>query len=551
MSNAPVKFGTFKDLLLDRQIEELVAYARRTADKIPAAAICAPTTITAFSTAGGFGHVRLGYSYTAYTGHKYTEVWRSADTDFANAERVGATAARFYQDFPSAPAISTVYYYWGRNVNLNGDEGDLYGPIAGSVGSDPNYNLETLLGQLGFGHFQNGTYPIRTEPSFPTLPSTTYPVGTLIYLTTNQLLYKQVNEVWEPVMAAADMVGEITETQIADDSISTPHLKALCVTANEMAANSVIFGKIAAGALAVDDGVMQNGYIKNAHITDCSVSKLIAGIISAGDIYLGADSLIHLDGANQKIVVSDGTYDRVIIGNLGGDWGIEVRDASNNVILTNDGVNWSGVVGAGKPADNADVTASNPQGASWLTDAVVYSGNKIAEANIGTYMSTAAILEAYIKDAQVSTLKLQDQAVTFAVSSFLETEGTITNTSTSTYKTETVRQVSITSTGAPIDIHWALTACGYREVSYGDNIEGTFKIQLYQGTTKIFDSGWLICLNNGTTYKGHFSGKFRHTPSSGSYVYYLKMLVNKASQNGYDSVMKHSNKYIKVEETKK
>lgn len=359
MAQTPVKLGTFKDLMLDRQIEELVTYARQTADNIPAAAICAPTTITALTTAGGFGHVRLEYSYTAYTGHKYTQIWRSDDNDFANAERAGESAAHFHQDFPASPSISDVFYYWVRNENLDGDEGDLFGPVAGSVGSDPDYNLEILLEQLGFGHFQDGTYPIRTEPTFPTLPSTNYPVGTIIYLTTNQLLYKNVNEAWEPVMAAEDMVGEIVGTQIAEDEIGTPHLKALCVTADEMAANSIIAGKIAAGALVVDDGVMQNAYVKNAHIADCSVAKLIAGIITAGDIYLGADSNIHLDGANQQITVNDGTYDRVTLGKIGGDWGMEIRDASNNVILNSGGVQASMVSGLGNMALIDQITAGN------------------------------------------------------------------------------------------------------------------------------------------------------------------------------------------------
>lgn len=400
MAQTPVKLGTFQDLMLDRQIEELVSYARSVAESTSGTAGY-PTTISALTTAGGFGHVRLEYSYTSYNGHKYTEIWRSADTTFANAERVGATAAHFYQDFPPNPQISEVLFYWVRNVNMDGVEGDLFGPVAGSVGSNPDYDLEMLLGQLGFGHFANGTYPIRTEPTFPTLPATNYPVGCIIYLTTNQLLYKNVNEAWQPVMAAADMVGEITSTQIADGAISTPKLQALAVTANEMAANAVTAGKIAAGALVVDDGVMQNGYIKNAHITDCSVAKLIAGIITAGDIYLGADSNIHLDGANQKITVHDGTRDRVILGKLASGWGIEIYDANGNTILNSGGVSASMVSGLGAFA---------------LVD-------QISAANISTYMSTAAIGEAYLGEASVGTLKIQADAVTVPVHSSYDGAG--------------------------------------------------------------------------------------------------------------------------------
>lgn len=522
MAQTPVKLGTFQDLMLDRQIEELVSYARSVAESTSGTAE-APTTISALTTAGGFGHVRLEYSYTSYNGHKYTEVWRSADTTFANAERVGATAAHFYQDFPPNPQISEVLYYWVRNVNMYGVEGDLYGPVSGSVGSNPDYDLEMLLGQLGFGHFANGTYPIRTEPTFPTLPATNYPVDCIIYLTTNQLLYKNVNEAWQPVMAAEDMVGEITNTQIADGAISTPKLQALSVAADNIAASAIVAGKIAAGALAVDDGVMQNGYIKNAHITDCSVSKLIAGIISAGDIYLGIDSLIHLDGANQRIVVSDGTYNRVVIGKLGTDWGIEIRDDSNNIILTNNGVNWASVVGTGRPADGADVTANNPQGASWLTDAVVYAGNKISEANIGNYMSSAAIVEAYIKDAQVSTLKIQENAVTVPVGAY--TAGNIALGESWV----TIQQATINALGQPVSIYYA-SAYNITWASTG-SVTGELYCRLVYSTGTEIIPEYMVERQSGSpgvTLRGTFSFSTMIFPA-GSVTVYLQIRLNTTS----------------------
>lgn len=252
MAQTPVKLGTFQDLMLDRQIEELVSYARSVAESTSGTAE-APTTISAITTAGGFGHVRLEYSYTSYNSHKYTEIWRSADTTFANAERVGATAAHFYQDFPPNPQISEVLYYWVRNVNMDDAEGDLFGPVAGSVGSDPEYNLDMLIGQLGFWHLQPGTLPVRSEPTFPTLPSVLYPVNSRIYLTTNQIVYKNVNEAW-----VEDLSPEI--------------------------AFKIIAGQIAAGALVVDDGVMQNGYIKNAHIADATIDNAKINTLDGGKI---------------------------------------------------------------------------------------------------------------------------------------------------------------------------------------------------------------------------------------------------------------------------
>lgn len=523
MAQTPVKLGTFKDLLLDRQIEELVSYARSVAESTSGTAGY-PTTISALTTAGGFGHVRLEYSYTSYNGHKYTEIWRSADTTFANAERVGATAAHFYQDFPPNPQISEVLFYWVRNVNMDGVEGDLFGPVAGSVGSDPEYNLDMLIGQLGFWHLQPGTLPVRSEPTFPTLPSVLYPVNSRIYLTTNQIVYKNVNEAW-----VEDLSPEI--------------------------AFKIIAGQIAAGALVVDDGVMQNGYIKNAHITDCSVAKLIAGIITAGNIYLGADSNIHLDGANQKITIHDGTRDRVILGKLASGWGIEIYDANGNTILNSGGVSASMVSGLGAFALVDQISAANIDtymGSAAISEAYLGAAS-VGNANIKDYIkstdydgsvdggttgslgwiinkdakaifnniyargnveasrlkaNTLMVNEGNINNLQVTTLKIGDNAVTLPVSAY--------NASAQSWSTDThneVISVSIQTYGQPIFLWFSFVQTG---------ASGTLpEARVYRGSTIIWDSGDVGDLSIG--YRELWQLTFTDTPSSGTYTYKLTM----------------------------
>jgi hypothetical protein len=206
-------------------------------------------------------------------------------------------------------------------------------------------------------------------------------------------------------IAAAKLTGQIVSTQISDGAISTPKLAAgsvetanlaagaitaekiaaLAITAaqiaagaidaDKVAANAIIAGKIAAGAIVAGDGVISNAAIdtaqiidatistakiqdlavNNAKIVDLSVDKLIAGIITASNIYLGVDSRVHLDGANQRIIVNDGFRDRVHLGNLGTGWGLQIWDAAGNTILNSGGVPYDAVTGT-KPPANADVT---------------------------------------------------------------------------------------------------------------------------------------------------------------------------------------------------
>ena len=82
--------------------------------------------------------------------------------------------------------------------------------------------------------------------------------------------------------------------------------------------------------------------------------------------------------------------------------------------------------------------------------------NQITSGNIGTYMAAAAIGTAYIGDLQVSTVKIQDQAVTIPVSMF--TSGATSNIGGSSWVN--VQSAAIVSTGAPMlisfhcDIKW-------------------------------------------------------------------------------------------------
>lgn len=386
-----VKLGQFNDPLLDRQIEELVEYVRSNNEELDLA-VAEPSAISTLTATGGWGSILLEFSYTSYNGHLYTEVWRSDDNVFANGERVGATAAKFYNDTLSGAALTDVYYYWVRNVNVDGDASDWYGSASGSISTSTSFGVDDLLGQLGFEHFASGTWPIRSEATLPDLSTTpsTYPVDTIIYLTTNGLLYKNVNWVWEPVVSTTDMIGQITTTQIADDAITTPKILAGQVTADQLASNSVIAGKIQAGALVVDDGVMQNGYIKNALINDAAITNAKLDRASANKIVI-------VEADIDSAAITTAKIDDAAITNA------KLDRASANKI----------VIGEADIADAAITTA------------------KIDDLAVDTaQIADGAIENAKIGNAQVDTLQLAGECLIVPVSYTNAATTTLSNVST-------------------------------------------------------------------------------------------------------------------------
>jgi len=159
-------------------------------------------------------------------------------------------------------------------------------------------------------HFASTIEPVQIVNSLPSLPDPDYTANAVVLLTTDRKIYRRNGDVWTAVVPTTDLTGTIIETQIANDSISTPKLKALAVTADILAANSVIAGKIAAdavtagtiavGAIRAIDAVFDAGAIQTADIGNLQVTNAkIAGDLDAVKITTG-----YLDAARLNTAVA-------------------------------------------------------------------------------------------------------------------------------------------------------------------------------------------------------------------------------------------------------
>lgn len=141
-----------------------------------------------------------------------------------------------------------------------------------------------------------------------TLPSTNLFEGRIVFLTTDDKLYRYTGTAWTTAVpavdisgtladsqiaalaaskitgqlsdsqlaaiAAAKVTGQITGTQITDGAISTAKLSAGAVTANEIAANTITAAKIAASTITATE--LASGSVTTA--------KLAAGAVTANEI---------------------------------------------------------------------------------------------------------------------------------------------------------------------------------------------------------------------------------------------------------------------------
>ncbi len=330
---------------------------------------------------GAFNKVILEWGGVDYNYHAYTQIWRAAVDDFGSAAMVGTARGVIYADTPPDSSLASTYYYWVRFVS----QANVAGPInatagtAASLADDPEYLLELAAEKWQASHY----YEVG-EFVIPTIPN-----GFVYEMVVDGGLSGSTEPTWPTTVGLTVIDGDIEWKCSAVFSFETFFKIALVGGVP----------KLTLKELFLADGIIKNAMIANlavdnAKISDLSAAKIIAGIIAASNIFLGASAQIHLDGVNERITVKDASdVTRVVLGKLTSGWGIEIFDASGNTILNSGGVPVGMVSGIGAFA---------------LVD-------QITEANISTYMETAAIKEAYIANAAVSTLKIQDNAVTVPV----------------------------------------------------------------------------------------------------------------------------------------
>lgn len=189
-------------------------------------------------------------------------------------------------------------------------------------------NLENAIhGSLRLEAFTDGIEPVGLTDGLPDTAGYTGPKFIANLETTEDgeqlVLYTLTDEGWKKAINTDDLVGTITETQIADDSIATPKLKANsittaklaagAVTANEIAANAVIAAKIQAGAVSAD----------KINVTKLDAISADLGSITAGALNINNRFIVN--SAGKATISSASSGARTVITSTG----VEVYDSSN------------------------------------------------------------------------------------------------------------------------------------------------------------------------------------------------------------------------------
>ena len=228
-------------------------------------------------------------------------------------------------------------------------------------------STQDLTGELGAGLFSDDLRPVERATS---LPDTDLTQGRIVLLTTDNKLYRYDGNDWTSDIAAVDIVGQLNGSQISDGAITTTKITDDAITAPKLAANSVSADAIQANS--VTSGAIVSGSVSADKLAANSVTavKLAADSVIAGKISAGAinASSLFVDG----VIQSDAIATDAIVTN---------KIAASSII--------SSKIGAGA------VTA----------DKISVSELSAISANLGTIqVDTANIANGAITDAKINSL---------------------------------------------------------------------------------------------------------------------------------------------------
>lgn len=259
-----------------------------------------PAVPTNLSAAGGYKYITVSFDTPTDYDFSQVEVYENTISDLGSASSIGKTSGNEF--IRANLSNNATRFYWVRSVDLSGNPSAFVGPVSATTALIEGADLtESLLETIE----QAGVTPVNSLPASGDFE------GQIVFLLTDNRLYRWTGSAWSSELYAGIENGSVTETKIASGSISTPKLQTNSVTANQISAGAVTTDKLVAGA------VVANKIAAGAVTADkLNVSELSAITAQIGT-FSSAASGARLVLEDDRIIVYDASNTvRVKIGKL-------------------------------------------------------------------------------------------------------------------------------------------------------------------------------------------------------------------------------------------
>ncbi|MEM4720532.1 MAG: phage tail protein [Candidatus Methanomethylicaceae archaeon] len=217
-------------------------------------------------------------------------IYRHTSNNRSQASLILKVPAPLLRAMDTTATPDLQYYYWIKAVDSWGVESD-WNATSGVQGSARRVATADIMdnavesakiaaGAVSLTKFASSLRPIQVVSSLPSLPHSDFPQGAVVFLTTENKLYRSTGTTWVASVPTTDLSGQITETQIANDSISTPKIKTNAIEGYHIKSNSISSAHIQSDAI-------EAGHIKAGAVgtDELAAEAVTAQKIKAGEVY--------------------------------------------------------------------------------------------------------------------------------------------------------------------------------------------------------------------------------------------------------------------------
>lgn len=286
-----------------------------------------PARVTSLEAGGGGSGTATGIAIVSslpasgtYTGETVFNQTNGVMYTWSGTAWVAVTLSTNYT--PNVPAaIEIVSSLPGTatdgKVVFNTTDNKLYERVNGAwteVTVTVNGAQEVADGAITTAKFAQGIRPLEVVGA---LPSTGNSEGRMVYLTTDDKIYRYTGAAWTASMPFGDLTGTIGADQIAANTITGGKIVAGSISADQIATGAISTAKLAAGAITAEKiaaiAITADKIATNAITSDkISANSITTGKIAAAAV--GATELAANAITVGKLTSSSSTFNGVTFG---------------------------------------------------------------------------------------------------------------------------------------------------------------------------------------------------------------------------------------------
>jgi len=228
----------------------------------------APSAPTNGGADGGFKQITVKWNNPNDLDFKHVKI--QVSTNNSTWSDLGVADTESFVHF--IDAFGATRYYRLASVDFSGNVSSYTSSFSAATDFVDTNSFTTSVNDL----YANAN--VKQVDVVSSLPASGDYTGQVVFLTTDNQLYRWTGSAWTTAVPAVNVTGQITSTQIEDDAVTTPKIFAGAVTANEIAGNTITGNKIVAntitgGLLATAGIITSSAQINDALITTAKIGN--------------------------------------------------------------------------------------------------------------------------------------------------------------------------------------------------------------------------------------------------------------------------------------